>query len=104
MRKLLFVPPTFSAFHYMFHICLHDNNSKTIKDIKFKFSALHSFMEATKCMKFQSDRCKDFKVGILRISPISVVLNHKKSGETLPLNCEAIKSLAVDCNWGLIMR
>ena len=59
LRKLLIctLPPsqgTFSGFHYMFYIFLSGCNSKTIQDIKFKFSAFFSFMEATKCMKFQN--------------------------------------------------
>ena len=71
MRKLLIFTPlgTFSAFHYMFYIFLSGYNSGTIQDIKFKFSAL-SFVEATKCVKFQSARYTGFKVDIFRISPL----------------------------------
>ena len=48
-------------------------NSRTIQDIVFKFSAFLSAMEATKCVKFQNARCKDFQVDIFRISPIVLV-------------------------------
>ena len=78
MRKLLIYTPlgTFSAFHYtgMFYIFLCGCNFRTIQDIKFKFSAFLSFMEATKCLKFQSARCTSFIVGIFWISPIDQTL------------------------------
>ena len=72
MRKLLSCTPlgTFSAFHYMFYVFLSGFNSRTIQDIKFKFSAFLNFAEAIKCMKFQSARCTGLKVDIFRISPI----------------------------------
>ena len=68
MNKLLICTPvgTFSAFHYMLYIFLSDYNSRTVEDIKFKFSAFLSFVEATKCdycVKCQSPRCVGFKVG-----------------------------------------
>ena len=72
MRKLLICTTlgTFSAFHYMFYIFLGGYNSRTTLDIVFKFLALLSCVEATKCVKFQSPRCSGIKVGIFRISPI----------------------------------
>ena len=74
MRKLLICTSlgTFSAFHYIFYLYLRSYNSRTIQDINFKFSAFLSFVEATKCVKFQSARCTSVKVDIFRISPISV--------------------------------
>ena len=74
MRKLLICTPlgTFSAFHYMFYIYLSGYNSKTIQDVKFKFSAFLSLVEATKYAKFQSARCTGLKVGIFRKSPINL--------------------------------
>ena len=65
---------TFSTFHYMFYIVLSGYNSRTINDIKLKFSAFLSFVETTKYVKFQSPKCTGFKVGILRISPIHFYL------------------------------
>ena len=54
----------------MFYICLSGYNSRTIQDIKFKFSAFLRLVEATKCVKFQSDKYTGFKIGIFRICPI----------------------------------
>ena len=72
MRKLLICIPlgTLSAFHYIFYLFLSGYNAGTFQDIKFKFSASLSFVEATKCVKFQSARCTGVKVDIFRISPI----------------------------------
>ena len=72
MRKLFICTPigTFSAFHYIVYTFLR---AITPELIKFKFSAFLSLVEATKCVKFQSDRCKVFKVDIFRISPITVM-------------------------------
>ena len=72
MRKLLICTTigTFSAFHYMFYILSTGYNSKTILDTKLKSSVFFSFVEATKCAKFQIARCIGFKVGICRIRPI----------------------------------
>ena len=76
MRKLLTCTPappppgTFSAFHYIICTCLSDYNSRTIQDIKFKFSAFLNVVEGTKYMKFQSAMCKDFQGDIFGISPI----------------------------------
>ena len=73
MRKLLICTPlgTLSTFHYIYYLFLSGYNSGTFQDIKFKFSASLSFVEATKCVKFQSVRCTGFKVDIFRISPIT---------------------------------
>ena len=65
---------TFSAFHYIFYIFLRGYNSRTIQDIKFKFSEFLSFVEATNYVKFQSARCTSFKVDIFRIGPIGYSL------------------------------
>ena len=46
----------------MFYIFLNGYNSRTIQDIKFKFSAFLSFTEATKRVKFQSARSTGLKV------------------------------------------
>ena len=66
MRKLLICTPlgTLSAFHYIFYIVLSGYNSGMFPDIKFKFSAPLSFVEATKCVKLQSARCTGFKIDI----------------------------------------
>ena len=76
MRKLLikFCTPVgkFSAFGYIFYIFLSGCNSGTIQDIKFKFSALLSFLKVTKCVKIQSAGCTGFTFGIFRISPIKI--------------------------------
>ena len=61
---------TFSAFHYMFYIFMSGYNLRTIQDIKIKFSAFLSLVEAKKCVKFQSARCTGFKVAIFRKSHI----------------------------------
>ena len=73
MRKLLICTPlgTFSAFHYIIYTHLSGYNSKTIQDIKLKFSAFLSFVVVTQHMKFQNARCKGFKVDIFWISPIT---------------------------------
>ena len=74
MRKMLIFPRThvgtFSAFHYIVYIFLSGYNSRTIQDTKFKFSAFLTFVEFTKCVKFQSATRTGFKIGIFRISPI----------------------------------
>ena len=72
MRKLLICTAlgTFSAFHYMVYIFLSDYNSRNIQDIKLKYSAFLSLVDATQYVKFQSARCTDLKVGIFRIVPI----------------------------------
>ena len=67
-EKLLICTPL--CCHYMFYILLRGNNSRPFKDIKFKFSAFLSVVEATKIVKFQRARYTGFKVGIFRISPI----------------------------------
>ena len=54
----------------MFYIFLSGYNSRTIQDIKFKFSAFLRLVEATKYVKFQNARCTGFKVGIFLILPI----------------------------------
>ena len=62
---------TFSAFHHIIiYTILSGYNSRIIQDIKFKFSAFLSVVEVTKCVTFQSARCKDFQVDIFRVSPI----------------------------------
>ena len=72
MRKLLICTPlgSFSAFHYIIYTFLSDYNSRTNQDIKFKFSAFLSLVEAIKCVKFQSDRFTGLKVDIFLINPI----------------------------------
>ena len=54
-----------------FYIFLGGYNSRTIEEIIFEFSAFLSFVEATKCMKFQILRYTGLKVGIFRIGPIT---------------------------------
>ena len=54
----------------IFYIFLSGYNSRTIHDIKFKFSECLGFMEATICVKFQSAGCTGVKVDIFWISPI----------------------------------
>ena len=83
MRKLLICTPlgTLSAFHYIFYIFLSGYNSRTFQDIKFKFSAPLSFVEATKCVKFESARCTGFKDDTVRISPtMCTCTNNKLTG------------------------
>ena len=58
------LPPT------PFYIFLRGYNSRPVHDIKLKFSAFLSFVEATKCVEFQNARCKSFKVDIFRINHI----------------------------------
>ena len=66
----------------MFYIFLSGCNSRTIQDIKFKFSAVLSLVEATKCVKFQSDRYTGFKIFIFRICPIPwMKADSRKSSE-----------------------
>ena len=66
MKKLLICTPQHFIMCSIY--VLSSYNSRTIQDIKFTFSAVLSFVEATKCIKFQSARCTGFKeVGIFRI-------------------------------------
>ena len=48
----------------MVYILLSGHNSRTIQDIKFKFSVILSFVETTKCVKFQNAMCTGCKIGI----------------------------------------
>ena len=59
---------TSPAFHYMFYIYLGGYNSSTTKDIKFKLSAILSYVGTTKCVKFQRPRCRGLKVIDLRLA------------------------------------
>ena len=43
-------------------------------------SAFLSVVEATKCVKFQSARCKGFQIDIFRISPIELVYKQERGG------------------------
>ena len=70
---------TFSAFHYMFYIFLSGCNSRTIQDIKFKFSTFLRLVEATTC---EISKCTGFKIGIFRICPI--VFNDPQNGNVQP--------------------
>ena len=76
MRKLFICTPpppgTFEAFCYMFFVFLGGYNSQTNKDIKLKFSAFLSSVEVAKCVNFRIPRLMGFKVGIFRISPITI--------------------------------
>ena len=59
------------VFHYIV-----DNECLYLAEnvIEFIFSAFSSFMEAGKCVKFQSARCKGVEVGIFQISPIIIII------------------------------
>ena len=63
---------TFSAFCYMFMVCLGSLTLKLLKISSRNFSAFLSRVEVTKCAKFQNPMYKGFKVGIFRISPIDL--------------------------------
>ena len=64
MRNLLISRYILSVLLYILYIF------KQLFDIKFNVSAFLSCLEATMSVKFQSPRCKVFKVGNFRISPI----------------------------------
>ena len=64
----------------MFYIFLNGNNSRTIQDIVFKFSAFLRLVKATKCVKFQSVRYTGCKVGIFPISPVEPGQSGGKQG------------------------
>ena len=61
-------------------------NSGTIYDIKFKFSAFLSFVEATKYVKFQCSGYAGFQADVFRISPIVQLCSYAhKSASTFSL-------------------
>ena len=72
MRKLLICTPRYILSISIYSIFLSDYIFGTIQDIKFKFSAVLSIVKATQCVKLQSAGSTGFKVGIFRISPITI--------------------------------
>ena len=81
----------------MFYIFLSGYNSRTIQDIKFKFSVVLSFVEPTTCEKFQSAiGAQVLKLTFFRINPIAFQYNIVKllymSKYNALCSCECLKT------------
>ena len=71
MRKLFICTP-YKVHSQQFAICLLLGYIYITLRYQVEFSAFLSCVKVTKCVNFQIPRYKGFKVGIFRISPITV--------------------------------